>query len=74
MTDSEKLEFIRNAITQLFKKQPKSEITPEKSLIDLGLDSLDIVELQMHYEEVTGEETATDSRVVTVADLMSLMK
>ena len=74
MTDQEKLDFIKTAITNLFKKQPKSEVTPEKSLIDLGLDSLDIVELQMHYEEETGEETATDSRVVTVADLMSLMK
>jgi len=74
MTDQEKLDFIKTAITNLFKKQPKSEVTPEKSLLDLGLDSLDIVELQMHYEEATGEETATDSRVVTVADLMSLMK
>jgi acyl carrier protein len=74
MTDQEKLDFIKTAITNLFKKQPKSEVTPDKSLIDLGLDSLDIVELQMHYEEATGEETATDSRVVTVADLMSLMK
>ena len=74
MTDQEKLDFLKNAITTLFKKNPKVEITPEASLLDIGLDSLDIVELQMHYEEVHGVETATDARVKYVKDLMALMK
>jgi acyl carrier protein len=73
MTDQEKLDFLKKAITELFRKEPKVEVAPGTVLLDLGLDSLDIVELQMHYEETYNVETSTDSRVVTVQDLMNLM-
>jgi acyl carrier protein len=74
MTDQEKLDFIKQAIKTLFNKQTRDEIKPEDVLLELGLDSLDIVELQMHYEDKTGVMTETDSRVVTVADMMALMQ
>ena len=74
MTDQEKLEFLENAIRTQFGKSPKVAVTPDASLLDLGLDSLDVVELQMYYEEVHGVETSTDAKVNFVKDLMALMK
>jgi acyl carrier protein/GNAT superfamily N-acetyltransferase len=74
MTDQEKLEFLSNAIINVFNKDLKTALTPEVVLLDIGLDSLDIVELQMHYEETCNVETSTDSKVSTVRDLMNLMK
>lgn len=73
MTDQEKLDFLTKAITEVFKKDLKSPLTPDVVLVDIGLDSLDIVELQMHYEETYNVETSTDSKVSTVQDLMNLM-
>lgn len=73
MTDQEKLDFLTKAITEVFKKDLKTALTPEIVLVDIGLDSLDIVELQMHYEETYNVETSTDSKVSTVRDLMNLM-
>ena len=72
MTDQEKIKFIEDAVLKLFKKTIK--LAPQDNLLDMGLDSLDAVELQVHYEEVTGTEVSNDARVVTVADLMALMK
>jgi len=39
---------------------------------DLNLDSLDIVEIQIHYEETFNVRTE-DSPVSTIQDLMDLM-
>jgi acyl carrier protein len=74
MTDQEKLDFLANAIPTLFKKPLKSALQPDHNLLEIGLDSLDIVELQMYYEEQYNVETSTDSKVSTVRDLMNLMK
>ena len=74
MTDQEKLEFLTNAISTLFKKPLKAPLSPDNNLLDIGLDSLDIVELQMYYEEQYNVETSTDSRVSSVRDLMNLMQ
>jgi acyl carrier protein len=74
MTDQEKLEFLTSAISTLFKKPLASPLTANNNLLEIGLDSLDIVELQMYYEEQYNVETSTDSRVSTVQDLMNLMK
>jgi acyl carrier protein len=74
MTDQEKLDFLTGAITTVFKKSPSAPLTPESVLVEIGLDSLDIVELQMYYEEQYNVETSTDSRVSTVRDLMNLMQ
>jgi acyl carrier protein len=73
MTDNEKIIFIANAITEIFNKNIK-EISPDSKLLDLGLDSLDIVELQIYYEEQSGIEIDSDEVIVTVKDLMKLMK
>ena len=74
MTDQEKLDFLTTAIATVFKKPLTAPLTPDQSLISIGLDSLDIVELQMYYEEQYNVETSTDSKVSTVQDLMNLMK
>jgi acyl carrier protein len=44
------------------------------NLLEVGLDSLDVVELQVYYEEVNATEISNDSKVSTVAELMALMK
>ena len=72
MTDAEKIKFIENAIATLTGKIFK--LKPSDILVDLSLDSLDIVELQMYYEEITGHEIESDESVVTVGELMALMK
>jgi len=71
MTNIEKLNFINSAITKLTKKE--SSVGPEDVLIDLGLDSLDIVEIQLLYEETFKIELPDNLKVSTVKDLMDLM-
>lgn len=72
MTNQEKLNFILETLQKVIKKDIKS-ITPEMTLTnDLDLDSLDIVEIQIHYEETFNVRTA-DSQVSTIQDLMDLM-
>jgi acyl carrier protein len=72
MTNDEKIRFIEDAILTLMKKSIK--LKPSDNLIEMSLDSLEIVELQMYYEEETGHELSPDARVVTVEDLMAIMK
>ena len=48
-TESEKLEFLHKTLSKLFDKNFKVSI--DDNLYDLGLDSLDIIELQVEYEE-----------------------
>lgn len=74
MIDQEKIEFIRSALTDLKLKADPSALLADTVLADVGIDSLDAVELQMYYEEKTGIETADPKGpVVTVKDLMDLM-
>jgi acyl carrier protein len=72
MNDEEKIDFIREAILKVSNKDIK--ISPQNVLLDMGLDSLNIVELQMYYEEHTGNEIPDDVVIVTVSDLMKVMK
>jgi acyl carrier protein len=72
MNDKEKIDFIKEAILKMTKKDIK--ISPQDKLLDLGLDSLDTVELQLYYEESTGDEIPDDASLVTVEDLMKVMK
>ena len=72
MTDQEKIKFIEDTVLTLFKKAIK--LSPTDNLLAVGLDSLDVVELQVYYEEVTGNEVNDDAKASTVAELMSLMK
>jgi acyl carrier protein len=72
MTESEKLAFLENSIEKLFNQ--KLALSLDDDLNDLGLDSLDIIELQLHYEEST-DHTIPDNvpPVKTVQDLINLM-
>jgi acyl carrier protein len=73
MTDQEKLDFMLKTLQTVTKKDI-DQITPEMSLADdLMLDSLDIVEIQIHYEE-TFNVVTEDAKVLTVQDMMDLMK
>lgn len=74
MTEQEKLEFLNSAISKLFKKTFDMTTDLDTALVDIGLDSLDIVELQMYYDEETGHDSPTDKRVVTLRDLLGLMQ
>lgn len=72
MTNQEKLDFILETLQKVIKKNIDS-ISPEMTLTDdLNLDSLDIVEIQIHYEETFNVRTE-DSPVSTIQDLMDLM-
>jgi acyl carrier protein len=72
MTDQEKIQFVERAILTVFKKEV--QLTEETDLKDVGLDSLEIVELQMFYEdELKVEMPDTTDPVHTVKDLMKLM-
>jgi acyl carrier protein len=72
MTKQQKIDFIQNAIFHLFKK--KITLSPSDVLLNIGLDSLDIVELQIYYEEQTGHELNDEAQIHTVAELIALMK
>lgn len=74
MTDQEKIIFIQSALRDLNMKASAETVSASSVLADIGVDSLDAVELQMYYEEKTGVETADPTGpVVTVKDLMDLM-
>lgn len=74
MTDQEKIDFIKDAFTRLFKKTAP-EITRDMSIMDLNLDSLDIVELQMEFEKQYNVEVPDPvSEIRTVGDLLDHLK
>ncbi|MCI7657031.1 acyl carrier protein [Anaerotignum sp.] len=52
-----------------------SEITMETKFADLGIDSLDVMELLMSLEEELGTEIEMgDNKVETVADLVKMIE
>ena len=46
-----------------------TEIKPESKITELGIDSLDTVEILMELEDIAGVELELDSPVETVEDL-----
>jgi acyl carrier protein len=50
-----------------------SQITPETTLADLGLDSLDTVELVMNFEEEFGITIEMNEGLQTIADVVALI-
>lgn len=50
-----------------------SQITPETTLTDLGLDSLDTVELVMNFEEEFGITLEMNEGLQTIADVVALI-
>jgi acyl carrier protein len=71
--NSDKFEFVKTEINNLLKKEVA--ITLDTVLLDIGLDSLDIVELQMVYEETFNVELKDiEQSIKTVADLLRAME
>lgn len=75
MNTQEKLEFLKEAIVNVKGSADNFTLTETTNLLDLGLDSLDIVELQLYYEEKTGN-VAKDptSPILTARQLIDLME
>jgi acyl carrier protein len=57
-----------------YREIDTSEITMETKFEDIGLDSLDMVDLVMLLEEEFGIEIEIQERVKTVSDLVSLIE
>lgn len=51
-----------------------SEITMDSKFQDLGIDSLDTVELMMNLEDKLGIEVELDQKVETVGDLVAFIE
>lgn len=51
-----------------------SEITPDSKFQDLGIDSLDTVEMLMKLEDEIGVEVELDQKVETVGDLVAFIE
>ena len=51
-----------------------SEITAESTFQDLGIDSLDTVEMLMKLEDEIGVEVELDQKVETVGDLVAFIE
>jgi acyl carrier protein len=73
---AEKMEFLKQCIIELKSNSCNIDNFSEDTvLMDIGLDSLDVVELQMRYEDEVGEATADPTDVITtVGDLIDLME
>jgi len=70
MTEQDKIKFLESAIKTLFDKELTLNL--DDNLLDLGIDSLDAVELQLYYEEQHNVQL-DDTAVVTVRDLIAAM-
>ena len=64
--------MVFEAIAELVKDV--SEITMESNFRDLGIDSLDTVELLMNLEDKLGIEIELDQKVETVGDLVAFIE
>ena len=50
------------------------DVTMESTFAELGIDSLDTVELLMNLEDEIGMEIELDQKVVTVGDLVAFIE
>ena len=51
-----------------------SEITPDSTFAELGIDSLDTVELVMDIEDAVGTELELTEKVATVGELVAFIE
>ena len=54
--------------------RPVEDVKPESTFADLGIDSLDTVEMMMNLEDELGVEIELTQKVETVADLVSFIE
>ena len=69
--------MIYDAIAELIAERNDcdvSEITPESTFADLGIDSLDTVEMLMELEDKVGFEIELDQKVETVGELAEFIE
>lgn len=71
-----KIQWIAHAINTLkgHAKDKMVSISETTTLRELNLDSLDIVELQMMYEDAFGVELPPGEVPASVADLLAIMR
>ncbi len=62
------------AILREYKQDENLAITAESSFSELGLDSLDIVELVMHIEEEFGVSIETSENIRSIGDLLAIIE
>ena len=75
-TPEETLQWIRQALKQYFRLDPRT-VTPESNLYaDLGLDSIDELELAHHMQEYTGRRLHPDEyrALYTVQDVIDCIQ
>ena len=75
MTQTEIYQRIQDTLVQKFQIDRK-RITPEANLIkDLGMDSLDAIEMAVHIQELTNQRVAEDQlrQLVTVRDVIEMI-
>jgi acyl carrier protein len=73
MTEQEKIDFINESFTTIFKKSAPT-FTLDTELATMGLDSLDIVELQVEFEKKYNVEIPDPSKEIkTISDLFELL-
>ena len=73
MNTEEKIKFIVESVKFLFDKDI-SIIDDNTKLSNLGLDSLDVVELVLYYEEQTGNRIEDDRTPILFSDLLRAME
>lgn len=69
--------MIFNAVAELIADHidcDATEITMESRFKDLGIDSLDTVEMLMNLEDKIGKEIELDRKVETVGDLVHFIE
>ena len=69
--------MVFQAIAELIAERNEcdiSEITPETTLEDLGIDSLDTDEMMMNLEDKIGVEIELDEKVATVGELVEYIE
>ncbi len=69
--------MIFEAIAELIAERNEcevSEIKPESTFADFGIDSLDTVEMLMNLEDKLGVEIELDEKVETVGDLVAFIE
>ena len=66
-------ETVAKIIAERIECDP-SEIKPESTFRDLGIDSLDTVDLMMNLEDEIGIEIELDQKVETVGELVDFIE
>ena len=70
MTENEVFNAVREIVSDRIDKS-KDEVTMESTFGEMGIDSLDTVDLLMDLEDRLGLTIELDKKIATVGDLVS---